>query len=80
MAPLASPSSMERVRMEQLSAGPVDFVARCVQGLFAGRFIYINRTAQGELFGSDRNSQQVTMYIENAGLSPSHAEIKSDFN
>lgn len=47
---------MERVRMEQLSAGPVDFVARCVQGLFAGRFIYINRTAQGELFGSDRNS------------------------
>ena len=26
------------------------------QGLFAGRFIYINRTAQGELFGSDRNS------------------------
>ena len=56
MAPLASPKAMERVRMEQLSAGPVDFVARCVQGLFAGRFIYINRTAQGELFGSDRNS------------------------
>eukprot|EP00913_Durusdinium_trenchii_P008546 g8025.t1 len=62
--------------MEQLSAGPVDFVARCVQGLFAGRFIYINRTSQGELFGSDRNSNAVTMYIENAGLSPSHAEIK----
>ncbi|CAJ1423535.1 unnamed protein product [Effrenium voratum] len=45
-------------------------------GLFAGRFIYINRTPQGELFGSDRNSNAVTMYIENAGLSPSHAEIK----
>lgn len=76
LAPLASPKGMERVRMEQISAGPVDFVARCVQGLFAGRFIYINRTAQGELFGSDRNSNAVTMYIENAGLSPSHAEIK----
>ncbi|CAK9090373.1 Probable protein phosphatase 2C 3 (PP2C 3) [Durusdinium trenchii] len=46
------------------------------EGLFAGRFIYINRTSQGELFGSDRNSNAVTMYIENAGLSPSHAEIK----
>jgi len=76
VAPLASPTGMERVRMEQISSGPVDFVARCVQGLFAGRFIYINRTPQGELFGSDRNSSAVTMYIENAGLSPSHAEIK----
>ncbi|CAJ1402113.1 unnamed protein product [Effrenium voratum] len=76
LAPVASPKGMERVRMEQISAGPVDFVARCVQGLFAGRFIYINRTPQGELFGSDRNSNAVTMYIENAGLSPSHAEIK----
>mmetsp|Transcript_5756 Transcript_5756/g.10369 ORF Transcript_5756/g.10369 Transcript_5756/m.10369 type:complete len:656 (-) Transcript_5756:126-2093(-) len=76
LAPVASPKGMERVRMEQISAGPVDFVARCTQGLFAGRFIYINRTPQGELFGSDRASSDVTMYIENAGLSPSHAEIK----
>ncbi|CAE7458062.1 unnamed protein product [Symbiodinium natans] len=76
LARVASPAGMERVRMEQISSGPVDFVARCVQGLFAGRFIYINRTPQGELFGSDRSSNSVTMYIENAGLAPSHAEIK----
>ena len=42
----------------------------------AGRFIYVNKTDQGELFGSDKNDSDITMYIENAQLSPKHAEIR----
>jgi len=34
LAPVAVPKEMDLVRMEQISAGPVDFVARCTQGLF----------------------------------------------
>eukprot|EP00421_Protoceratium_reticulatum_P046957 CAMPEP_0168442644 /NCGR_PEP_ID=MMETSP0228-20121227/44118_1 /TAXON_ID=133427 /ORGANISM="Protoceratium reticulatum, Strain CCCM 535 (=CCMP 1889)" /LENGTH=588 /DNA_ID=CAMNT_0008457019 /DNA_START=56 /DNA_END=1819 /DNA_ORIENTATION=- len=76
LAPLAVPEALERVRMDQINAGPVDYVVKCTEGLFAGRFIYVNRTPQGELFGSDKGSTDVTMYIENASLSPKHAEIK----
>jgi len=77
LAPLvASPEALEPVRMDQLDAGPVDYVVKCTEGLFSGRFIYVNRTPQGELFGSDKGSKEVTMYIENASLSPKHAEIK----
>mmetsp|Transcript_59309 Transcript_59309/g.109627 ORF Transcript_59309/g.109627 Transcript_59309/m.109627 type:complete len:648 (-) Transcript_59309:36-1979(-) len=76
LAPLAVPEELERVQMDQIDSGPVDYVVKCTEGLFAGRFIYINRTPQGELFGSDRGSSDITMYIENANLSPVHAEIK----
>jgi hypothetical protein len=39
--------------------------------------LFINRTADGELFGSadPEEHEQVTMYIEDAGLSPFHAQI-----
>ena len=53
------------------------FVLRCTAGEFNGRFLYINMTECGELFGSadpDEN-ENITMYIENAGLSPFHASI-----
>ena len=76
LAPLATPETLERVRMDQINAGPIDYVVKCTEGLFAGRFIYVNRTPQGELFGSDKGSKDVTMYVENASLSPKHAEIK----
>lgn len=76
LAPLAVPSSLERVRMDQIDAGPVDYVVKCTEGLFSGRFIYVNRTPQGELFGSEKGNKDITMYIENANLSPRHAEIK----
>ena len=43
-----------------------------------GRFLYINMTEGGELFGSadPEQNEEVTMYIENAGLSPFHASIQ----
>jgi len=76
LAPLAVSENLERVPMDQLDAGPVDYVIKCTEGLFSGRFIYVNRTPQGELFGSDKGDKDITMYIENANLSPKHAEIK----
>mmetsp|Transcript_27578 Transcript_27578/g.73491 ORF Transcript_27578/g.73491 Transcript_27578/m.73491 type:complete len:660 (+) Transcript_27578:201-2180(+) len=76
LAPLAVSENLERVPMDQLDAGPVDYVIKCTEGLFHGRFIYVNRTPQGELFGSDKGDRDITMYIENANLSPKHAEIK----
>lgn len=76
LAPMAVPETLERVQMDQIDSGPVDYVIKCTQGLFHGRFIYVNRTPQGELFGSDKGSKDITMYIENANLSPKHTEIK----
>jgi len=68
--------TLDRVQMDQIDSGPVDYVVKCTEGLFLGRFIYVNRTPQGELFGSDKSSKDITMYIENANLSPKHTEIK----
>eukprot|EP00929_Paragymnodinium_shiwhaense_P019560 TRINITY_DN13293_c0_g1_i1.p1 TRINITY_DN13293_c0_g1~~TRINITY_DN13293_c0_g1_i1.p1 ORF type:complete len:643 (+),score=136.35 TRINITY_DN13293_c0_g1_i1:218-2146(+) len=76
LAPMAVPESLERVQMDQIDSGPVDYVIKCTEGLFHGRFIYVNRTPQGELFGSDKGCKDITMYIENANLSPKHTEIK----
>merc|ERR1719254_105539 len=76
LAPIASLETLERVQMDQIDSGPVDYVVKCTEGLFSGRFIYVNRTPQGELFGSDKSSKDITMYIENAQLSPKHTEIK----
>lgn len=45
-----------------------DYVLRCVDGPFVGNFIYINLTEEGELIGSDPQSEY-TLFIENAGLS-----------
>ena len=53
------------------------YVLRCIQGEYTGRFLFINMTEGGEVFGSadpDEN-EQITMYIENAGLSAFHASI-----
>ena len=53
------------------------YLLRCTDGEFRGRFLYINRTEGGELFGSanPEHYEQITMYIEEAGLSPFHAQI-----
>mmetsp|Transcript_97814 Transcript_97814/g.277255 ORF Transcript_97814/g.277255 Transcript_97814/m.277255 type:complete len:640 (-) Transcript_97814:185-2104(-) len=76
LAPIVDLEAAEPIQMRDIDAGPIDYAIRCTRGRFAGRFIYVNRTPQGELFGSDKSSKDVTMYIENASLSPKHAEIK----
>lgn len=50
---------------------------KCTDGIFLGKFIYINTTPDGELFGSgDPELLDLTMYIESANLSERHCEIK----
>ena len=45
--------------------------------MFKGKFLYINTTPDGELFGSGNpDDPDLTMYIESANLSERHAEIK----
>lgn len=54
------------------------YVLRCIQGEYSGRFLFINMTEGGEVFGSadPEENQQITMYIENADLSAFHASIQ----
>ena len=40
-----------------LDTGPIDYVLHCTSGLFKGRFLYVNRTSQGEVIGSDKNDK-----------------------
>ena len=50
---------------------------KCTDGIFLGKFLFINTTPDGELFGSGNpDDLDLTMYIESAGLSDRHAEIK----
>ena len=54
------------------------YLLKCTDGIFMGRFLFINTTPEGEVFGSgdpDINSD-ITMYIESAELSERHADIK----
>lgn len=62
-------------KTENIEDPIVDYVLRCIKGIFVGRFIYINLTEDGESFGSDPDGD-LTMYVENSGLSLRHAEIK----
>ncbi len=50
---------------------------KCTDGIFSGKFLFINTTPDGELFGSgDPEKIDLTMYIESAELAEKHAEIK----
>lgn len=57
--------------------GNYNYLLKCTDGIFSGKFLYINTTPDGELFGSgDPEKIDLTMYIESAELSEKHAEIK----
>lgn len=53
------------------------YLLRCTEGIFKGKFLFINITPDGEIFGSGdpEHNQDITMYIESAGLSLRHAGI-----
>lgn len=54
-----------------------NYLLKCTDGMFEGKFFYINMTPEGELIGGV-GDPSITMHIENAQLSPSHCEIKFD--
>lgn len=51
-----------------------DYVLRCVKGIYKNKFIYLNLSEDGEIIGSEA-SREVTLQIENAGLSQKHCKI-----
>ncbi len=57
--------------------GTYNYLLKCTDGIFSGKFLFINTTPDGELFGSgDPDKIDLTMYIESADLAERHAEIK----
>ena len=58
-------------------AGNYNYILKCTDGYYCGKFLYINTTPDGELFGSgDPDKIDLSMYIESAELSEKHVEIK----
>ena len=53
------------------------YMLLCTDGIFKGKFLFLNMTADGEVFGSGDPEQHddITMYIEQAELSERHARI-----
>ena len=51
---------------------------KCTDGIFSGKFLFINKTPDGEVFGAGdpEENPDITMYIESAELSERHADIK----
>ena len=54
------------------------YLLKCTDGIFDGKFLFINTTPDGEVFGSGNpeENEDITMYIEAAELSERHADIK----
>ena len=81
MAPLASHYFDNKERYLDIDLGVFDYVLKCIEGPFQGKFFYINTTPNGEIIGGAsyydqiRNPLKLTMYIENCGLSVKHATI-----
>lgn len=72
----------EELTFEDMGTGRVELLLRFASGLYKGRFLYINTSVshnqpEGESFGSDPSLEAgLTTYIEQAGLSLRHAEIR----
>ena len=61
----------------EIDIGAYDHLLKCIDGPFSGRFIYISTAPRGEILGgSDPEGNSLTMFVENAELSPRHLEIK----
>eukprot|EP01071_Lankesteria_metandrocarpae_P009779 Lankesteria_metandrocarpae@DN5246_c0_g2_i2.p1 len=73
LAPLVTAELLPKVSSESLNNRGVDYVLRCIGGVFSGHFIYVNRA--GEIFGSDTEASDVTMYVQVASIAPRHAAI-----
>ncbi|CAG9330956.1 unnamed protein product [Blepharisma stoltei] len=67
----------ERETLDDIGVGRNELVLKCTDGLYKGRFFYVNTSSRGEIIGSGKPEQHdVTTYIENANLSLRHAKIQ----
>ena len=74
LAPVLDPVALGKARLIDLAPGTVDWCLKCSAGPFQGKFLYPD--ADGELFGSDGESDQVSMLIEHSDLAPLHASVE----
>jgi hypothetical protein len=60
---------------ESLDNASKHYLLKCTDGIFEGKFLYMNTTPDGELFGAGDpdDNEDITMYIELAGLAERHA-------
>lgn len=45
-------------------------------GIFKGRFCYLNITEEGEVIGSDQENKDISLLIDRGNVSKLHASIK----
>lgn len=79
IAPLIQEYFSQNEQFKHLSEeGNYNYLLKCVDGTFKDRFLYINTTPDGEVFGSGDTEQHedLTMNIEDTDLDERHAEIK----
>eukprot|EP00352_Strombidinopsis_acuminata_P008373 CAMPEP_0176355620 /NCGR_PEP_ID=MMETSP0126-20121128/13420_1 /TAXON_ID=141414 ORGANISM="Strombidinopsis acuminatum, Strain SPMC142" /NCGR_SAMPLE_ID=MMETSP0126 /ASSEMBLY_ACC=CAM_ASM_000229 /LENGTH=112 /DNA_ID=CAMNT_0017708339 /DNA_START=70 /DNA_END=408 /DNA_ORIENTATION=+ len=79
VAPLIEYYFSENEQFNNLSKEEIyNYLLKCVDGTFKDRFLYINTTPDGEVFGSGDTEQHddLTMNIEDTDLDERHAEIK----
>ena len=78
LAPLLSESFGKNESFAALAEKEIfNYLLKCTDGIYEGKFLFINTTPDGELFGSaDPEKNDLTMYVQGAGLDQIHAEIK----
>lgn len=81
VAPYSAECYEPRDRFLDIDIGVYDYVLKCIEGPFQGKFIYLNTSPMGEIIGGTddydihTNPERLTMYIENAELAKRHVEI-----
>ena len=67
----------ERDQFFDIDPGVYDYVIKCIDGIYTGRFLHINQSSKKEVFGcSEEPASGVTVCIEGAGLSDNHCEVQ----
>lgn len=78
LAPLIAPSDYTFDDLSQFEF--YHFLLKCTDGLFKGKFFYINTSSEGETIGGGdyvfNQNNNLTLHIEKAELSDKHCSIK----
>lgn len=78
LTPVAPLVASSLLRFHEIKPEQKHYLLKCTRGIFNGKFLFINTTPEGEVFGSGdpEQNEDITMYIESADLSLRHASIK----
>jgi hypothetical protein len=82
IAELASNYFEPKENYLDVDIGTFDYVLRCIEGPYLGKFFYVNTSPNGEIIGGalgydmTRNPERLTIYMENCQLQARHAAIQ----